>query len=66
MSGASATVIAISHKITNVRNAAFAEGCFLAKGWVTDMNLSHVTNDKISTEDSHDNVLKNPETKLSY
>lgn len=47
-----------------VRAAVFGDGWFLARGCVTDMNLSQVTRDRIRTEDSQDNVLRKPAGEL--
>lgn len=60
MIGRSATIVATNHKKSNVAAAVFFEGCFLASGCVTETNLSHVTKESIRTDDSHDNVLRNP------
>lgn len=59
-------MVAMHHKNSNVAAAVFFEGCFLANGWVTDTNLSHVTRESISTEDSHDSVLRNPANKSVF
>lgn len=47
----------------SVSVAIFAEGCLRASGCVTEMKRSHVTRDRIRTDDSHESVLKKPKNK---
>lgn len=51
------------HNIISVRVAVFAEGCLRASGWVTEINRSQVTKDKIRTDDSQESVLRKPVKK---
>ena len=59
--GAKATATANVHKTTRVRAAVLGEGCFLAKGCVTETKRSHVTRVRMRTDDSHDRVQRKPE-----
>lgn len=58
--GAEATAMEMVQSSIKVKLAARGDGCLLAKGWVMEMKRSQVTKDRISTEDSQDNVLKKP------
>lgn len=61
--GAKASTADRIHKNSKVNPAVLGEGCLRANGWVMEMNLSHVTRDRINTDDSQDKVLRKPENE---
>lgn len=58
--GAKANTADRIHKNNKVKPAVRGEGCLRANGWVIEMNLSHVTRERINTDDSQDKVLRKP------